>query len=818
MKISYRWLKEYVETDLSPQAVADCLTRGGIEVVEVRPVVTGLAGVVVGEIAAIEKELGVTPSGHRMRLCRVVTPTGHFSVVCGAPNVAVGARAAFAMPGASLPGGRRIEVATIRGTRSEGMLCSEKELGIGEDAAGILLLSPDAPVGANLVSYLGLDDWILEAEVTPNRPDCLSVVGVAREVAALTGALFRAPAIQVQEGEADAASLGSVVVEDPKLCPRYAARIITGLTVAPSPPWLAQRLRVVGLRPINNLVDVTNYVLWELGHPLHAFDYDTVAEHTIVVRRARAGERLLTLDGQERALIDSMLLIADPERAIGLAGVMGGANTEVSERTRTVLLESAYFHPASIRRTARALGLATDAAYRFERGADIEGLRDALDRAAQIMAELGGGSVAKGVLDVYPAPRPPLRIPFRLGRIQRVVGRCPPREQVVSILRGLGFSVDDQKPELEMQVPSFRRDIALEDDLVEEVIRVWGYSEIPSTLPAGGLSLVRRPPVLVQIDRVRRALVGAGLSEAITMSFVDPERLRLLGWDSASPELLTLRNPLSRERSVLRPTLVVGLLELVAGNLRRQNPDVRCFEVGRVFASGGPGGLAREDLRVGIALVGARCPRAWYQPREASDLYDPKGLAEHVLAALGIEEPQVLPGPDDTAGRDAPAEAPGLGFLEAGRSATLLVSEDPVGWFGEVTLSVREAFDLPAPVFLAELFLDRLRVLTPRPLRYQALPRFPAVQRDLAVVVSAEVTAAEVTRAIHAIHEPLLRRVMLFDVYTGDQVEEGRKSLTYTLVYQAEDRTLTDQEVNELHARIVEGLRQRLGATLRGSP
>ncbi len=804
MKISYRWLKEYVETDLSPPVVADRLMRGGIEVVEVRPLMTGLSGVVVGEIAAIEKELGITPSGHRMRLCRVVTPTGHFSVVCGAPNVAIGARAAFALPGASLPGGRRIEVAAIRGTRSEGMLCSEKGLGIGEDAAGILLLPPDAPLGADLVPYLGLDDWIIEAEVTPNRPDCLSVVGVAREVAALTGAPFRAPAVQVQESEADAASLAAVMVEAPELCPRYAARVITGLTVAPSPPWLAHRLRAVGLRPINNLVDVTNYVLWELGHPLHAFDYDTVAEHTIVVRRARPGERLVTLDGQERELTDSILVIADPERAIGLAGVMGGANTEVAERTRAVLLESAFFHPASIRRTARALGLATEAAYRFERGADIEGLRDALDRAAQMMADLGSGSVAKGVLDVYPSPRPPLRLPLRLERIQRVVGRCPPREQVVRILQGLGFGVEDRQPVLEVNVPSFRRDITLEDDLVEEVIRVWGYDEIPSTLPAGRLALVRRPPVLVQIDQVRRALVGAGLSEAITMSFVDPERLRLLGWDPASPEFLALRNPLSRERSVLRPTLAVGLLEVVAGNLRRQNADVRCFEVGRVFASGGPGGLAREALRVGIALSGARLPRAWYQPREDADLYDAKGLAEHVLAALRVGESQARP-------RDLP-------FLEAGRSADLLVSGDPVGWFGEVALSVCEAFDLPAPVFLAELFLDRLRALAPQPLRYQALPRFPAIQRDLAVVVSAEVPAADVTRAMHAVREPLLRRVVLFDVYTGEQVEAGKKSLAYTLVYQAEDRTLTDQEVNEAHARIVEGLRQRFGATLRGTP
>ncbi|MBI4611560.1 MAG: phenylalanine--tRNA ligase subunit beta [Candidatus Rokubacteria bacterium] len=803
MKISYRWLTEYVETALSPQAIADRLVSGGLEVAEVQPLVIGLTGVVVGEVEAVERELGVTPSGHRLVLTRVTTGAARFSVVCGAPNVAAGGRAAFAAPGAALPGGRRIDVATIRGARSEGMLCSERELGIGDDADTILLLPADAPLGADLVSYLELDDWVLEVEVSPNRPDCLSVVGVAREVAALTGAPFRVPAVQVKEGEADAASLASVVVEDPDLCPRYAARIITGLSVAPSPARLAQRLRAVGLRPINNLVDVTNYVLWELGHPLHAFDYDTVAEHTIVVRRARPGERLATLDGQERQLTDSMLLIADPERAIGLAGVMGGANTEVTDRTGTVLLESAYFHPASIRRTARALGLATDAAYRFERGADIEGLREALDRAAQMMAEVGGGSVAKGLLDVSAARRPPRRVVLRLGRIQRVVGRCPPRARVTQILRDLGFAVDDRNSDLEVEVPSFRRDVSLEDDLVEEVIRVWGYGEIPSTLPSGSLSLVRRPPQLVQADRVRQVLVGAGLSEVITMSFADPERLKLLGWDPASADVLALRNPLSRERALLRPTLAAGLLELLAGNLHRQNPDVRCFEIGRVFTPGGPEGLAREALNLGIALMGARGARAWYQPREDVDLYDTKGLAEHVLAALRVDGCEARP--------------PGPPFLEPGRGGELLVAGAAVGWFGEASLRVREAFDLPAPVLLAEVFLDRLLVLGAPPLRYAPLPRFPAVQRDLALVVAAEVQAADVTRAVHAMAEPLLRRVMLFDVYTGDQVAAGRKSLAFALVYQAEDRTLTDAEVNAVHARIVERLQQRLDAALRGS-
>jgi phenylalanyl-tRNA synthetase beta chain len=803
MKISYRWLKEYVETDLPAPAVADRLTNAGIEVADVRPLVTGLSGVVVGEVETVEKELGATPSGHRLVLCRVATTDRRFSVVCGAPNVAAGVRAAFAPPGAALPGRPKVKIATVRGERSAGMLCSEKEMGIGDDSVGILLLPADAPLGGDLVTYLGLDDVILEVEVTPNRPDCLSVVGVAREVAALTGAPFRFPAVAVKEGETDIATLAQVEVEDPDLCPRYAARLITGLTVAPSPPWLAQRLRLVGLRPINNLVDVTNYVLWELGHPLHAFDYDTLAGHKIVVRRPRRGERLVTLDGQDRALSDSMLLIADGERGIGLAGVMGGANTEVTERTTSVLLESAYFHPASIRRTAKRLGLATEAAYRFERGADIEGLKEALDRAAQLMADLAGGTVAKGVLDVYPAPRPHPRIPLRLERIQRVVGVCPPQAEVVRILQGLGFAVDESKSPPEIVVPSFRRDVFEEDDLAEEVIRVWGYDRIPSTLSGGRLTLVSQPPSLRWMQLVRQALAGAGLAEVITYSFVDPARLRLLGWDPASPDFMRLRNPLSQERSILRPTLVPGLLEVLATNRHRQIPDVRCFEVGRVFRSGDPAGLAREELKVGIALTGLRSERSWFGGKEPADLYDAKGMAEHVLAALGVEGSEARPSAST--------------FLEEGRSGEFVVVGEAVGWFGELALGVREGYDLPGPVFLAELSLDRLGALPPRRLRYRELPRFPAVQRDVAFVMLQDLSVAQVESEIRKEGGALLKSVTLFDVYSGTGVEAGMRSVAWNLTYQADDRTLTDDEVNALHAALIEKVKTRFRITVRGA-
>ncbi|HZP35327.1 MAG TPA: phenylalanine--tRNA ligase subunit beta [Methylomirabilota bacterium] len=811
MKISYRWLKEFVDTDLEPRAVADRLTNAGIGVESITPVVEGLAGVVVGEIEAVERELGTSAAGHVNRLVRVAVPGKEFSVVCGAPNAAPGRRAAFAPPGARLPGLGPVKAVKIRGVVSEGILCSEKELGLSDDHSGILLLPGEAPLGADLTTYLGLDDWILDIEITPNRPDALSVVGVAREIAALTGAPFRFPRVVATEADVEASSLAAVRVEAPDLCPRFCARVIIGLTVKPSPPWLAQRLRAVGLRPINNLVDVTNYIMWELGQPLHAFDLDTLAQHTVVVRRARPGERTKTLDGQERALGPDMALVCDPERAVGIGGVMGGADSEVTGATTRVLLEAAYWDPGSIRRTSRALGLSTDAAYRFERGGDIEAPPDVLGRAAQLMAELGGGAVAKGVIDVYPEPRPHRRVALRMSRVERVIGASPPREGAVRILQALGFAVDGSGDDLQVVVPSFRRDIHQEDDLVEEIVRIWGYDQIPLT-PAGGgeIQAVTEPAGLRLARPMRRALNAAGLSECVTWVFLDPDRLERMGW-SDREGLLALQNPLSVERSVLRPSLLPGLLEVVGLNANRQMPDVRAFEVGNVFAPHRPEDgdrPAHEDLRLGLVLTGLRAPRAWFTAaRDRVDLYDAKGMAEAALQAAGVTDVRTVPWSDD----QVPA------YLEPGRAARLVCGSTALGWFGEVALAAREVFDLPAPVFAAELSITALTMLPPASVRYEPLPRFPAVQRDLAVVVSGQVTAGQVEAAIRAMNLPLLSRITLFDVYTGGQVGAGRRSLAWSLTFQAPDRTLTDAEVNRVHERIVAEVTRQFGAEVRGA-
>jgi phenylalanyl-tRNA synthetase beta chain len=803
MKISYGWIREFVELGLSAEEAADRLVNAGIEVASVTRVApVGLSGVVVGEIEAIERELGES-HGHRLVLCRVSAGRERFSVICGAPNAAVGVRAAFAPPGATLPGAaagevRRIGTARIRGVESQGMLCSERELGLGDDhERGVLTVGPDAPLGADLVTHLGLDDSVLEIEITPNRPDCLSVVGVARELSALTGTPLRLPETTAKESDEAVGELGRVRIEAPDLCARYTVRVIGDVRVGPSPAWMAARLRAVGLRPISNVVDVTNYVLWELGHPLHAFDHATVRDATIVVRRARAGERFVTLDGQERRLDDSMCVIADPERAIGLAGVMGGANTEVSDGTTRVLLESAWFDPATTRRTSRTLGLRTDAAYRFERGADIEALVAANDRAAQLIAELSGGSVARGIVDVYPHPRPRPRVRLRMSRVERVLGIAPPRAEARRILVGLGLPVEDRGDDLEVDVPSFRRDLAMEDDLVEEIIRVWGYDRIPSTLVPTTLHLVEQPVSLRQAGAVRHALVAAGLSEAVSPTFTDaPHAAALPG----PGEPLALVNPLSQDAALLRHHPLGGVLAAVALNLRRQQPGVRLFEIARTYERR-DGGTA-EPRWVTLALSGAREDPAWYRSAETVDVYDAKGLAEHALRALGVS---ARAGTGGT-----------LGGFEDDRHGTLVAADGTVvAEFGEVAAGVRVAFDIDAPVFAAVLSLDALAGRARGGLRYEALPRYPAVQRDVAFVVDAgtDVTAAVIETAVRARAGALLRGLDLFDVF---RFPDGRQSLAWRLTFQADDRTLTDDEINAIQERVARGVSEQFHITWRG--
>jgi phenylalanyl-tRNA synthetase beta chain len=817
MKIPYGWVREFVELRLTAAQAAERLVNAGIEVASVTPLAPDLKGVVVGEIEAIERELGQS-HGHTLVLCRVSAGREHYAVVCGAPNARAGMRAAFAPPGAVLPGGRRIASAKIHGVESQGMLCSEKELGIGEEHEAGILEVAGARSGADLVAALGLDDHVLEVEITPNRPDCLSVLGIARELAALTGGRLRPSQIALKESGESAKNLARVRIEAPDLCHRFTARVVSGVTIGPSPAWLRTRLRAIGLRPISNVVDATNYVLWELGQPLHAYDYATVADSTIVVRRAGTGERFTTLDGQERALDASMLLIADPQRAIGLAGVMGGANTEVTGGTTRVLLESAWFAPASIRRTSRALGLRTDAAYRFERGADIEGLVTASARAAALIAEIAGGTIARGMIDAYPRKRKPQHVRLRMSRVKRVLGIAPTSAQARKLLTGLGLPVKSRGADLEVTVPSFRRDVAMEDDLVEEIIRVWGYDRIPSTLPGGAISLVIHPATLRQSQTVRAALVGAGLAEVVTYAFTDPAKAELLR-RTVDPKPVELMNPLAQDASLLRVNPLEGVLSAVGINVRRQQPDVRVFEISKTYvhaAESEPGSASlrppsvnaglkvpatTEPRWVAIALTGSRSAPDWGGASGPADVYDAKGLAEHTLEALGVWA---------TTG-----EGGGLSGFEPDCHGTLVTESGAiVAEFGEVAAALRASFGIPTPVFAAVVSLDAVGTVASTPLRYQALPRFPAVERDLAFVIGSDqtLTAAQIESALREEAGPLLRRLVLFDVF---RFPDGRSSLAWRLLFQAEDRTLTDAEVNAIQERVVRRITETFHVTLR---
>jgi phenylalanyl-tRNA synthetase beta chain len=819
MKIPYRWIREFVDLQITPEQAADRLVNAGVEVASVTPIAPDAKGVVVGEIEAVERDVGESRGGYRLFLCHVSTGRERFAVICGAPNAVPGLRTAFAPPGSVLPGGRRVTAARLHGVTSEGMLCSERELGLGDEhEAGVLTLGADAPLGADLVSHLGLDDVVLDIEITPNRPDCLSVVGIARELAALTGAPFHAPRITLTESDEDVHAIARVRIEDTDLCHRFTARVIGDVRVGPSPAWMAARLRAVGLRPISNVVDITNYVMWEIGHPLHAFDYDAVAGEgsglasppTIVVRRARRDERLRTLDGQTRTLDPTMLLIADPGCGIGIAGVMGGAATEVKSHTTRVLLESAYFLPASIRRTSRTLGLKTDASYRFERGADIEALVDGSARAAQLISELADGRVARGMIDAYPTPHLTPRVRLRMSRVRRLLGVAPDASTAVSILSGLGLPTERRGEELDVTIPSFRRDLTMEDDLVEEVIRVWGYDRIPSTLPGGAISLVRLPATRRQERQVRAALVGAGLVEAVTFSFADPARVALLRGPEDKPAV-ELLNPLSEDAALLRHHPLQGLLGVIATNLRRRQPNVHVFEIAPVFVWnwGAPGApqaaqvpqSTREPRWAAIALTGARGEPAWYRADEAVDVYDAKGLAEHAVASLGVRVR------GEHGGR--------LGGFEPDCHGVFVADDGTaVGEFGEVSAPVRAGYGIDAPVFAAVLDLDALAALPPAPPRHEPLPRFPAVQRDMAFVVGADqrIAAAEVEAVLRTEAGPLLSDITLFDLFT---FPDGRRSLAWRLTFQAQERTLTDEEINAIHARVARAITERFALTLR---
>jgi len=805
MRISLNWLREYVDLRVEAAELAHRLTMAGLEVGSIETLGLGIEGVVTARIV----EKGSHPGADRLSLCRVDDGTEVHTIVCGATNMQAGDMVALARVGTNLPGGVKIKKAKIRGEASSGMMCSERELGLSEGHEGILILPSDTPLGDRLVDVLGLPDTVFEVELTPNRADCLSVVGVAREVAALTGAELRLPQPAVREAGAPIGEQTSVTIEDPELCRRYAARIVRGVTIGPSPRWLQQRLQAVGVRSINNVVDVTNYVLMELGHPLHAFDLQRLTGQRIVVRRAVEGERFTTLDGQERALDADTLMICDAAGPVAVAGIMGGLNSEVESNTQDLLLESAYFDPANIRRSAKRLGLSTEASYRFERGADIEGLMRALDRATELIVQLAGGTVAQGIWDAYPTALEPRQIPCRPERVRAVLGVELSSEQIGGYLAALGLvAVAGSGEPLLFRVPTHRVDLEREIDLIEEVARLHGYDAIPTTLPKVAMSAAVRPASRRMADAARDALASAGLQEAICLSFIDPaedERLALEPADPLRPKV-AVQNPLNSEAAVLRTTLLPGLLHSGGLNCRRQTGPLRLFEVGRTFHPVAGQVLPQEVQRVAAVLAGERSPLGWLGDTQPVDFFDVKGLVEGLLAALGVTGVRW----------ETLSDRP---WLHPGRGARLVLDGAQVGWCGQLHPDPAQTYEVPEQTLAFELDLDRLQGVRRSPGKFTGLDRYPAVARDLAVVIDRATPVQQVLDAVaeHAQREPLLRTATLFDVYTGERLAEGKVSLAMRLVYRAEQRTLTEEDVQRAEAGVLAHLEQQLGARLRGS-
>lgn len=792
MKVTYTWLKEYVPLTVSPEEAAAALTQLGIEVETLSHLSLDLRNVVVGRVENVQ-EIGGSVG---LKMCAVNVGDATITVVCGAPNVAPGLLVPIALPGAILPGGRQIAPGEFGGVVSEGMICSELELGLSDRSELIMTLGPGARVGTPLATVVNAEDWVFELNVTPNRPDCLSVIGVARELAVRYQLPLTVPAVSLVESDESTEERINVGILDQKNCPRYSARYLSEVQLGPSPWWLATRLHRAGMRPINNVVDITNYVMMETGQPLHAFDYDLLEGARINVRQASPGEEFVTLDGRLHQLPEGALLICDGKKPIAIAGVMGGLNSEVSNRTSRVLLESAYFHPQSIRRTAKALGLSTESAQRFERGVDPNGAVYASNRAAQLMAEFCGARVGRGVVDVYPSPIEARALKVRAQRIRQVLGADIPLQECARILSGLGGKVEVEEESLPVQVPTFRPDLEREIDLIEEIARVWSYDRIPvRTVAPVDFSRPQRMSDAVE-ERARECLIGLGLYEACTVSLLSPKQALPFGDDT---QLVRLKNPLNEEYSVLRPSLIPGLLQVCAHNLNRGVSNVRAYEIGRCFAR--INGKYQEWKALGIVLVGLARPRSWAGEHRESNFFDLKGYLEVLLGCWRLEEVAFVPGDWHV------CKAGGLSVKQSG---------EVLGRAGILSEEIGERFGIErSAVLIAELYLPAVDMRALRPAVYRPVPRFPHAPRDLSVVVDQHVRAEQLVQAIRSLGGPFLREVQVVDLFVGRQIPQGKKSLTFSLVFQEESRTLRDAEVDEAVGRIIAGLREQTGAVLR---
>lgn len=804
MLVSLKWLRDYVDIDMPAGQLAECLTMAGLEVDTVEEKRPDFSGVVVAKIVKIEPH----PDADKLVVCGVSTGDRSCLVVCGARNINVGDIVPLATVGARIPGGYTIKLSKIRGVTSEGMLCSEDELGLGPDATGIMILPQNLALGADLADALDLKDTVLDVGVTPNRPDCLCMIGIAREVAAVAGKKLRYPQINVSESDEDISHLTSVEILDPDLCPRYAARIVKNVSIKPSPLWMRLRLESVGLRAINNAVDVTNFVMMEMNQPMHAFDFRFLEGGRIVVRRSNSGEIFVSLDEKERILKEDTLMICDAKKPVAIGGIMGGLNSEVKDDTNTILLESAYFNPVSIRRSSKWLQMSTDAAFRFERGIDPFGQVRALDRAALLLSDISGGTICRNVIDECPAPiKSAVHIPLRMKKIRGILGADITGDEVEKTLGSIEMNVEKAPGEGLYHVipPTFRVDISREIDLIEEVARLHGFEKIPVTMPTIRAQLTASKGGEHFFDKIAGILNGCGYSEVINYSFVSPKAADILQLDAHDRRRKTVRisNPLTEDQSVMRTSMAYSLLESMRRNANAGCFNLKFFELGRIYLYSEKDVLPDERATLACLLTGSRYDESWHFDNVEADFYDLKGVLENLFDELRI-----------AVDFDADAKE---SFLHPGRSSSLSIGTQRIGFIGEVHPNVLEAMDLKNHAFYCEIDIDRIVPHCRDNAVFKEISRYPAVVRDAAFLADKKIEAHAVVSAVMQTGEELLEKVSIFDVYHGQGIAEGKKSLALRFSYRASDRTLTDDEVNQAHSRMIETVIARTGASVRGA-
>ena len=803
MKISLSWLKEYTIVDIDVDVLADALTMVGLEVETISDRYSYLNNVFVGRIDRITPH----PNAEHLKLCTVNIGHRTLQVACGAPNIKKDMIAPCAIPGSVLPHGTVVEKSAIYGEMSEGMLCSEAELGLGNKSDGVMELGPNHSMGETLKKSLGLSDSVIEIDLTPNRPDCLSIIGIAREVAALQKIKMTYPKIPHSESFDNITDYTSVTIIDPELCPRYAASLVFEVAVAPSPFWLQDRLLSVGLKPINNIVDITNFVMMETGQPLHAFDFDRLSENRIVVRTTMAGEIFTTLDGKQHRLDSEMLMICDGERPVAIGGVMGGMNSEIEDATTRILLESAYFNPVSIRKTSKKLGLNTDASHRFERGVDPEGTVTALKRATQLIAKIAGGKRIGGIIDEHPKVIPGNLIVCSAKNLNHRLGTRLKAKDIENYLTSIEFDVEKiENGRLQIIPPSHRVDITRFEDITEEIARLYGYNNIETTfpmIPAKG----RKPSYTIESrNKIKRLMAGMGFAEVVTYSFIHKLSCDRLELKPDDPKRATVEivNPLTEDQSVMRTSLIPGLIESMNFNLSVQNRNLKLFEIGSVFFNNGEKNALPNEVEILAGLwTGARSSPAWYTKASHCDFYDIKGVVEELLRRLGISNARFTQMPPES-----------CCYTRPGYSAQVLFDQISMGVVGELHPSVLSNYDLKQTAFIFEFNFNDLIARIPSQKSAQPISKFPSTSRDITLIVDKNIEVSNILKRVEMLDEKLVDALHLFDVFEGSPIPEGKKSISFRITYLSFDETLEDEKINHIHKSITAKLVKAYDATL----